>query len=126
VTAGCGKTEQQIARRAEAERVVYAVEALRSAPNDAKPPLLKALGNAACSLDDVCELKRVCSDAYEVHLRALTGTRAARHAIEGDAGAGKKAAELLGQSARWLEEAAQKTKRCNDLEGEIVRKYKLR
>jgi hypothetical protein len=114
-----------MARRAEAERIVYAVEALRSAPNDAKPPLLKALEGAECTLEDVCELKRVCREAYEVHLRALSGTRAARHAIEGDAGASKKAAELLGQSARWLEEAAEKTKRCTDLEGEVVRKYKL-
>jgi hypothetical protein len=123
---GCGKTEAQIERRAEAERVVYAVESVRNAPNDAKPPLLKALGNAECKLDDVCELKKLCVDAYEVHLRALNGTRAARHAVESDAGSAKKAAELLGQSARWLEEAADKTKRCTDLEATIIRKYKLR
>jgi hypothetical protein len=99
---------------------------VRSAPNDAKPPLLKALGNAECTLDDVCELKKLCVEAYEVHLRALSGTRAARHAVESDAGSNKKAAELLGQSARWLEEAADKTRRCADLEAEIIRKYKLR
>jgi hypothetical protein len=98
---------------------------LRSAPNDAKAPLLKALANVECKTADICELKRICVDAYEVHLRALTGTRAARHAVETDAGSGKRAAELLGQSAHWLEEAAAKTKRCTDLEGEIVRKYKL-
>jgi hypothetical protein len=122
---GCGKTEQQIERRREAERVVYAIESLRSAPNDAKPPLLKALEGVGCTLEDVCTLKRSCVEAYQVHLRALGGARAARHAIESDSGADRKAAELLGQSARLLEEAAIKTKRCTDLEGEIVRKYKL-
>jgi hypothetical protein len=122
---GCEHTEQQIERRREAERVVYALESLRNAPNDAKPPLLKALEGVACVTEEICELKRTCVGAYEVHLRALAGTRAARHAVESDAGADKKAAELLGQSARWLEEAARKTKRCADLEGEIVRKHKL-
>ena len=71
-------------------------------------------------------MKKECVAAYDVHLRALAGTRAARHAIESDAGQGKRAAELLGQSARLLEQAAERTKRCTDLEGEIVRKYKLR
>jgi hypothetical protein len=122
---GCGKTEQQIERRREAERMVYALESLRNAPNDAKPPLLKALEGVACTLDDVCALKRICVEGYQVHLRALAGARAARHAVESDAGAHKKTAELLGQSARWLEEAAHKTRQCADLEGEIVRKYKL-
>lgn len=126
LVSSCEKTERQMERRREAERVVYAVETLRSAPNDAKPPQLKALENAGCNEPDVCELKRACVDAYQVHLRALSGARAARHAIEQDAGKDKLAADLLGQSARLLEQATQKTKRCADLEGEIVRKYKLR
>jgi hypothetical protein len=106
--------------------VVYAIESLRNAPNDAKPPLLKALSNVECKIDDVCALKRACVEAYEVHLRALQGARAARHAIESDAGADKRAAQLLGESARYLEQATEKTKRCTDLEGEVVRNYKLR
>lgn len=106
--------------------MVYALETLRSAPNDSKAPLLKALESVECRSEDVCELKRTCVAAYEVHLRALSGTRAARRAIEQDAGKNERAAQLLGQSASLLKEAAEKTKRCTELEGEVVRRYALR
>jgi hypothetical protein len=79
-----------------------------------------------CELDDLCELKQECVAAYRVHLRAVAGTRAARREVEQDAGQNLKAAELLGESAKALEEAMEKTKRCAEKEGAVVREYRLR
>ena len=123
---GChGEAEQ--AQRAEAARIAHAVDALRDAPNAAKAPRLKALEQMPCSVPDVCELQRVCVDAYRRQVHALDGVSAVRDELAGDAGpqAAASAAALLGASRKELSAAHTGARHCADLQGSAVRKYKL-
>jgi hypothetical protein len=126
--AGC-RGEREQALRGEAGSLVQAVQKLRDAPNDAKRPHLKALARMPCSTDDLCELKRVCKNAYERHQAALDAARSLRHALEGDGGIDRDAAaggaDLVSEARRDLERARYLARLCNDLEGQATRRYGL-
>ncbi len=108
----------------EADRVTRAVEALRQAPNDAKPQWLSALKATECRSEDVCRLKTLCAEAYERHVRALEALRAVKAALSADA-ADDGALELLRQSETQLARAKSLAEDCATLEAELRRTYKL-
>jgi hypothetical protein len=125
---GCDD-EAQRARQAEAAALVHALQQLRDAPNESKRPLHKAFEKLPCSSEDLCTLKRVCSNAYERHLRALDATRSLRHALKGDGGASPaasaKAARLADDAQRYLERARFLNRRCVQLQGKVEQAYGL-
>lgn len=101
-----------------------AVEALREAPNDTKPQRLLALKSTECRVEDICEVKRICADAYDRHVRALDALRAVKAALAADA-ADDNAMQLLQQSETQLADAKTRAEKCTALEGELRRTYKL-
>ncbi len=107
--------------------MAHAVEQLRSAPNAAKAPLLRALERQPCESEDVCELKRVCVAAYRDQLGALDGARALEHALSGDAAAPPpaSAAALVESSEHRLEAARAGARHCAELQGALSRRYKF-
>jgi hypothetical protein len=126
--AGCGSEKEQELRR-EAARVSRAVDVLRAAPNDAKPPRLAALRATECAAQDVCDVKRACMAAYEHHLAAMNGTRAATHAVGADGAltpdAARAAAELTERSEEELNKAKDLNRQCLALQGALRRKHRL-
>lgn len=116
------------AARAEAERVVSAVRALREAGNEDKPARLAALRAVECTLPDVRELKSECVSAYELYAKGLDAVRAVKKSLASDAGEGdaKRAAELLADAERDVAAGKQRASRCAELEGRVVVKHKLR
>jgi hypothetical protein len=124
--AGCDG-EQEQARRAEAGRIAHAIAALREAPNEAKAPRVAALEREACSVQELCELKRSCVDAYRLLNQGLEASRVARRALDADAGAAaaQRVAELVRVTERDLGRARELTGRCSELEAEATRRYGL-
>jgi hypothetical protein len=123
------RTRQDHAQRAEAAALVQAVTLLRDAPNPAKRPHLKALVRLACSTEDLCELQRVCKNAYERHQQALDITRTLRAGVEADGGidrdSGASANDLVDHARRDLDRARYLARLCNDLQGQVTRRYGL-
>ena len=119
-----GEREQQ--RRAEAGRVVRAVQLLRDAPNEGKRPPLSALEHLPPLDEDLGALQKACVSAYSLQLVGLEGLSAIRRAT-GSAGdpVPPGAALLLSRSETALRTAAALAVRCADLEGEARRRYKL-
>ena len=106
---------------------MHAVQQLRGAPEAARDPFLRALEHEACTSADVCELRRVCVEAYRDEQGAMAGIHALEHAVDSDAAAppAGSAAALLSESQRRLERAHAGTRRCTDLESALVRADKL-
>jgi hypothetical protein len=99
---------------------------LRRAPNDAKAPRLSALRATACSFNEVCELKRVCLEAYERHLAALQGSHAAQTALGADAGTKTSdVARLVLSSEKQLEKGRELQKQCLAAQGSLKRAFDL-
>jgi hypothetical protein len=123
---GC-KGEREQAERAEAGRLTHAIAALRDAPNEAKPPRIAALDREKCTSEALCEMKRVCVDAYRLHVRGLEASRVASRALDADGGsqAGRGIAELVAASERDLVRAREQVQRCSDLESEAARRFGL-
>jgi hypothetical protein len=126
---GCDSQAER-ARRSEATALVRAIEGLRDAPNPDKRPRLLQLEQLPCSSEDLCELKRICSKAYQRHQRALDSARSLRHALRTDGGAAsaasaKSTADLVSDAQRYLKRARFLTRRCTELTGEISRRYDL-
>jgi len=123
---GC-KGEREQAERAEAGRIAHAIAALRDAPNEAKPPRIAALDSEKCTSEALCELKRVCVDAYRTHVRGLEAARIAARALDsdGESQARERIAELVAASERDLVRARELVRRCSDLESEVVRRFGL-
>jgi hypothetical protein len=117
--------EQAEARRAEAARISRSIDALRSAPNDGKAPLAKALSSEPCSFDDVCGLRDACVHAYQAHVGGLDSLRIARRAAENDSGPTAKIAELAQTAEDQLARAKHEVERCADRQAELVRRYEL-
>jgi hypothetical protein len=126
--AGCEGEQAQEARR-EAARVSRAVDVLRGAPNPEKAPRLVALRAVECTAPDVCEVKEACVRAYERHLAAVEGSRAARRAVTADAAldqdAAGAAAELTTRSQAELEKGKELNRRCLALQGALRRRHRL-
>jgi hypothetical protein len=123
---GC-KGEREQAERAEAGRLTHAIAALRDAPNEAKPPRIAALDREKCTSEALCEMKRVCVDAYRLHVRGLEASRVASRALEADGAsqAAQRIAELVAASERDLLRARDQVQRCADLESEAARRFGL-
>jgi hypothetical protein len=125
---GCDD-EAERARQTEAAALVHALEQLREAPNAGKRPLYRAFEQLPCGSDELCDFKRVCSKAYERHLRALDTTRSLRHALKRDGGvtpaASAKAARLADDAQRYLERARFLNRRCVQLQGQVKQAYDL-
>ena len=125
VVAGC-KGEREQAERAEAGRITHAVAALREADNTAKPPRIAVLDRESCTSEALCELKRVCLDAYRLHVRGLEASRVATRALDADGSQpDKSVAELVLASERDLVKARELVQRCSDLESEAARRFGL-
>jgi hypothetical protein len=123
---GC-KGEREQAERAEAGRLTHAIAALREAENAAKPPRIAALDREKCTSEALCEMKRVCVDAYRLHVRGLEASRVASRALDADGGSqpGRRIAELVAASERDLVRARELVQRCTDLESETTRRFGL-
>jgi hypothetical protein len=126
--ASCAGEEEQELRR-EAARVSRAVDVLRAAPNTQKSPRLAALQATACQAQDVCDTKQACVVAYQHHLAAIAGTRAASHAVNAEEAlspdAARAAAELAERSEAELEKGKELNRKCLALQGQLRRKYRL-
>lgn len=119
-----GEREQQ--RRAEAGRVVRAVQLLRDAPNEGKRPPLSALEHLPPLDEDLGALQKACVSAYALQLEGVEGLSAIRRATESASGpVPPEAVPLLSRSEAALRSAASLALRCADLEGEARRRYKL-
>ena len=57
--------------RRNAEQLVFAVRALREAPNAQKPPHLETLKSRSCDTESLCDYKARCVKAYALHLSAV-------------------------------------------------------
>jgi hypothetical protein len=119
--AGCRSRDSE--ELAEAGAVSHAITRLREASNPEKRVALRALAGVPCSRPAVGELKELCADAYTKHADALAGMSAARHAMQGDAGADdiESVAKLVRGSEALLEIAGKAVKQCADREGELRR-----
>jgi hypothetical protein len=125
---GCqGEADQQ--RRAEAGRVSRAIDVLRRAPNRQKQPRLLALKAEPCTFDDVCQLKSVCVEAYERHIKSVESSRVARRALEqskaGDGDKDVQAAKLVAQSKQQLEQSKKLMSGCLAAQGTLRRRLDL-
>ncbi|MBM4364395.1 MAG: hypothetical protein FJ104_17085, partial [Deltaproteobacteria bacterium] len=83
---GC-PSESRGQERAEMSRLVFAVDALRAAPNEAKAPHLAALRAEAPSTPEGKELRELCVEAYAAEAAALDAIGAVRHAGRAEPGA---------------------------------------
>lgn len=116
-------------------QIVHAVEMTRQASNHDKRGWLDQLRNLPCKLDDVCQLKDLCTKAYDSHLIGVDSIDQARAIVSGPAGSGSAAdasAEPLldaltrAQTAqRQLKSAKQQTQACAENEAVIRQRYRL-
>ncbi|MBK7579985.1 MAG: hypothetical protein IPI67_07230 [Myxococcales bacterium] len=113
--------------RADAERVVVAVRALREADNEDKLARLAALRAIESTGVDSSELKRTCVSAYELYTKGLDAVRAVKKSLSSDAGskAAERAGELLLEAERDVAAGKQQATRCSEIEGRVVAKFKL-
>ncbi len=123
-SAGCDD-EARAAQRAEAERIVQAVRALRDADSDSKAAHLEKLKGQACQLPKLCGLRDLCSEAYTLHQRGLEATRVAADKLSSDGGL-SSAARHVALAKKTLADARVQTRRCADREGKVVREFKLK
>ena len=110
--------------KAEAGRINHAIDQLRAASNAQKGALLDALQSVSCEPPALCELSRVCVDAYGQHVFALAETARAKVLIAKPDGAAE-AARILDFAQSELALAAPKISHCADAQGVVQRKYKL-
>jgi hypothetical protein len=116
LASGCPSASPE---KSEAAAVSRAVTALREADNEKKRELLAALRATPCETADVCALRSACLVAYELHVESL-----ARVADVASRDAGPDAAALDALKGE-LGRARELASKCTDLQGEIVRRYKL-
>jgi len=114
---------------------VHAVEMTRQASNHDKRAWLDQLRNLPCKSDDVCQLKDLCTKAYDSHLMGVDSIGQARAVVDGAAGSGNTAdasvdALLIALSSaqaaqRQLRSAKQQTQACAENEAIIRQRYRL-
>jgi hypothetical protein len=123
VLSGCsfGPSASQ---KAEAGRISHAVDRLRQAPNAQKPELFAALQGAPCETPELCELKRICSAGYDLHLRGLGETARAKGLLA-DGGTDAAVNQALDAAKSALAQAEPQLAQCADAQGAAQRKYKL-
>ncbi len=117
-------------------QIARAVEMIRLSSNHDKHLWLTRLRAITCRSPDVCQLKQVCEDAYDEHLKALDMIDLARQRIElssADAAVPDASAESMLESA-MLAQNAQKLlgrtrilmRKCAENEAVIRQRYGLR
>jgi len=104
--------------KSEAATVSRSVTAVREADNEKKPALLKMLRDTACSSEDICAVRSACLAAYGLHVETL---ERASEAVRSDAGDAASLDALKNDLARARDLAS----KCTDLQGELIRRYKL-
>jgi hypothetical protein len=123
---GSAPTEKDEAARGEAGRVAHQVKTLRDADNAQKPVLLKALEGTPCTIEDVCAVKKTCSEAYALQETALAALSTVRHSVQGLApGMEQQQASLLSQAEAALGRAKDLAAKCADAEAALRRHYRL-
>lgn len=117
----CNEAENQA--RSEAGVLSRAVDGVRNADNAEKAKALDALRSAKCSHPDVCRVQSGCLRAYELHVSAVQSAAEAQKYI--DAGSPERAAAALVNAERDLKTSGELAQQCTDLQGELVRKFRL-
>ena len=105
----------------------HAIDALRAAPNPAKPALLAVLEKTPCKTPEVCALRSLCTSGYSKHLAAVAATGRAKSLLaspDGDTRASIEAAEELTRAERELVESKSLTARCASEQGALRRRSK--
>jgi len=121
----------EAARRLEGESEALGrrIDAVRNAPNEAKPELLRALAAAACESAEACALRQLCVSAYTRHLAALEGSARARRLLaipDGGTRASIDAARALAEADLALAESRQQSERCAAEQGALRRRARER
>jgi hypothetical protein len=116
-------------------QIVRAVEMTRQASNHDKRAWLNQLRKLPCKSADVCQLRALCTTAYESHLLGVDVINQARAVIDGPADSGgpadASAAALLEalsgaqEAQKQLKSAKQQTQACAENEAVIRRRYRL-
>jgi len=116
-------------------QIVHAVEMTRQASNHDKRAWLDQLRNLPCKSDDVCQLKDLCTKAYDSHLMGVDAIGQARAIVSDSTGSGSTADAsedallnaLSGVQAaqRQLRLAKQQTQTCAENEAIIRQRYRL-
>jgi len=116
-------------------QIVHAVEMTRQASNHDKRAWLDQLRNLPCKSDDVCQLKDLCTKAYDSHLMGIDSIGQARAIVSGPAGLGGEADAsvdalldaLSGAQTAQIElrSAKQQTQACAENEAVIRQRYRL-
>jgi hypothetical protein len=116
-----GQREQD--RRAEAARLLRAIETLRDADNPKKRDQLKLLEQQSCREPTLCELRDVCVSGYRLHVDALSAVEGAKLTINSKSGTAELGrAALATEAARdQLERAQPIIRRCTHLAGAVQR-----
>lgn len=123
---GKAPTEPDEAARSEAGRVAHQVKLLRDADNSQKPVFLKALDGTPCTVNEICAVKKTCSEAYTLEVSALSALSTLRHSLQGFApGMEQQEALLLSQAEASLHQAKDLVAKCADAEAALRRRYRL-
>ncbi|MCS6899965.1 MAG: hypothetical protein RMJ98_14425 [Myxococcales bacterium] len=119
----CG---QEQARRQEAAQITDAIDALIMADRKARQPLLDRLRATPCSLPEVCEARRACTDAFAPAVEAARLQAEARALLDeqrpdltAQVDARLSQAERLQEKARFLQE------RCISATTHLRQNYRL-
>jgi hypothetical protein len=126
-----GCRSRQPETKVEVDRVLFAVDSLRKAENDEKAELLTVLEGLSVESDEAKNIKKMCADAYGLHVSTLAELRAIKSGLSarGASPSAHPSFAALGQlkgAEAQLERARELTRRCADVEGELRRKYGLK
>jgi hypothetical protein len=119
------RSQESRALEAESARLGRSIDAVRTAPNAGKSPLLRALKAEACGHPDTCEMKSLCERAYSRHVESLEASERAKALLaapDGGSDAALAAASAVNQAEAALAEAQRLTEACAARQGELRRK----
>jgi hypothetical protein len=116
LASGCPSASPE---KSEAAVVNRGVTALRDADNAQKHEVLAVLRATPCETADICAVRSACLAAYELHVESL-----ARLAGVAARDAAPEPADLDAVKSE-LGRARELASKCTDLQGEMVRRYKL-
>jgi hypothetical protein len=120
-----------------AAQIARTVERLRLASNDEKRAWLNQLQRLPCQTDDVCQMKTLCTRAYEAHLAGIESIQHASSLVGAtDAGGSWETADASAEvflraasqaqsGQRQLKLARQQTRACAENEAVIRQRYRL-
>jgi hypothetical protein len=107
--------------KSEAATVSRAVTAVRDADNQKKRELLSALRETACETPDICAVRSACLAAYELHVEVLARMEGVMWLADAQSGA----VGAVDQMKRDLARSRELASKCTDLQGELIRRYRL-